>query len=916
MTLVEMCLQGSAMILVVLALRALLGRRLPHVTFYALWIVVLARLLVPVSIPMPLSPWGALESTLSPAISQLASDSDQTASSDTEAQIESTPSATTGADQAQTAGLADTRLASSTSSSAGASTGAASAQAGQPAAVLDTTALTSDAQGAQAVEETAPAQRAVDTQATAAQAGGVQTGSLPTGPFASLSPWQLVWCAGALVCAAVFVWLYVRAVRELRFAVPATHPLAQKWEASHQPRLRSLHVRECESIASPMTYGVARPVILVPEGFDWEDRISSSLMLEHELVHVRRMDALLKLALVAALCLYWFDPLVWAMFIYANRDIELSCDSAVVRRLNKRGRAHYARALIDTADPCHSPSYATAFGLSDLERRVRAIVTARRPGLLAAAASVALTFAVPLTLATTGANADPQPIVSPSENGAFAVREDNGTRILTPHYSLYVPDGTLEDGWSWTYDPEVRTEDVSHYVGGSAADSPTKLLSGCELTIRTPSSWSLFSVQYEDPDWADVQDYHVTVPAEVTSGAADSPSSSGEAELMVVTVSAPASNDYEPDQDRARQLLDSVTPLVSTDLTASSPEYADVAAQAGAMAGGASQSGTVHVGQSHSARVLHRTDETHMYNYTAPPTDENGDTYIDTGCYLVHLPESDLPLLPAGSVADHSDREGEYDTYTYSFTEDTTWRFGAFVKHVLDVTITRADGATESFSVMCAPQDALPDDPSYAFATSDISPMDGNTVIVCTPVASGADDQGTAADERARTYVDAVQPSLASHNPIVATRQDGVTHLETPYYCVDIPDDVTTEDWSYSYEGSFMYSFDAEGNPSEPSLGCRLSISTGKTAYMIYVTTSTTMSLGPNGVQFPDLGVVSSDGARVIVYAYPNVDLETAENDWGQAVQDAQWIAQFVTPKSPDQTKPLDLGSAMIAAFG
>ena len=164
----------------------------------------------------------------------------------------------------------------------------------------------------------------------------------------------------------------------------------------------------------------------------------------------------------------------------------------------------------------------------------------------------------------------------------------------------------MEDGWSWTYDPEVRTEDVSHYVGGSAADSPTKLLSGCELTIRTPSSWSLFSVQYEDPDWADVQDYHVTVPAEVTSGAADSPSSSGEAELMVVTVSAPASNDYEPDQDRARQLLDSVTPLVSTDLTASSPEYADVAAQAGAMAGGASQSGTVHVGQSHSARVLHR----------------------------------------------------------------------------------------------------------------------------------------------------------------------------------------------------------------------------------------------------------------------------------------------------------------------
>ena len=68
-------------------------------------------------------------------------------------------------------------------------------------------------------------------------------------------------------------------------------------------------------------------------------------VLEHEFVHIRRFDALWKLLLLAAACAHWFNPLVWVMYVLANRDLELSCDETVVRRFGG-ARASYARVLI------------------------------------------------------------------------------------------------------------------------------------------------------------------------------------------------------------------------------------------------------------------------------------------------------------------------------------------------------------------------------------------------------------------------------------------------------------------------------------------------------------------------------------------------------------------------------------------
>ncbi|RAZ18687.1 peptidase M56, partial [Klebsiella oxytoca] len=70
----------------------------------------------------------------------------------------------------------------------------------------------------------------------------------------------------------------------------------------------------------PLTYGIIHPVILLPKSTDWTDTERLNYVLEHELAHIRHFDAAAKLALTAAVCVHWFNPLVWLMLSLANRD--------------------------------------------------------------------------------------------------------------------------------------------------------------------------------------------------------------------------------------------------------------------------------------------------------------------------------------------------------------------------------------------------------------------------------------------------------------------------------------------------------------------------------------------------------------------------------------------------------------------
>ena len=164
------------------------------------------------------------------------------------------------------------------------------------------------------------------------------TGMFSSARFSDLPGGKIFLCIYLIGAAAAALWFsvnYVRSIRLFRESLPVSSICARRLAEKMKIR-RGIDVRESEFIRSPLTYGIMHPVILLPKGIsDIAEKDQMEYIFTHELVHVRRFDAVLKLILTAALCLHWFNPFVWIMYFLAARDIELACDESVIRILGK-----------------------------------------------------------------------------------------------------------------------------------------------------------------------------------------------------------------------------------------------------------------------------------------------------------------------------------------------------------------------------------------------------------------------------------------------------------------------------------------------------------------------------------------------------------------------------------------------------
>lgn len=204
---------------------------------------------------------------------------------------------------------------------------------------------------------------------------------------------------GTLVCAAYFIRCYSCCQREFRMSLPAEQAIIQRWLDNHVLR-RRIEVRISDRLAAPLTYGYWHPVILLPKGLDYQNERQLDYILEHEYVHICRLDNVRKVLLTAALCLHWFNPLVWLMVILANRDIELACDESVLRHYNGDRRADYALTLISLAkQQSHTLQLYSQFNQHSAEERIEAIMKITKKSGMASVISLVLTAGLLLGLA-------------------------------------------------------------------------------------------------------------------------------------------------------------------------------------------------------------------------------------------------------------------------------------------------------------------------------------------------------------------------------------------------------------------------------------------------------------------------------------------------------------------------------------
>lgn len=362
---VEISLTAGLTVLLIVVIRALTQSSLPKVCFVVMWELTFLRLLVPVSLPLPVLP--AQEQSYSGEFIMPQEEENTSA-------LYEIPS------------IADP------------------AQAG-------VYAVPPISDYAPAVIQNAPLSK------PERQKGGISAEKLA----------KAVWLVGAVMLAAIFGASYLGTLGKFKGAETVEDGCALETVSGFGLK-RSVTIKCSGSAGGPLTYGFIRPVIMLPDGWKSLSQSDFGLILSHELIHIRRFDSLRKALCALTLCVHWFNPLIWVMWVLYSRDIEYWCDEGVLKRAGS-GRENYARLLIGMEErKSFGSPLMSRFGRMAAEERIFNIMKFKKTTLIASVTALALvlaiTAAVVATLLTPVPKTSPEPVANVS-NPAAENKEDN-----------------------------------------------------------------------------------------------------------------------------------------------------------------------------------------------------------------------------------------------------------------------------------------------------------------------------------------------------------------------------------------------------------------------------------------------------------------------------------------------------------
>lgn len=170
------------------------------------------------------------------------------------------------------------------------------------------------------------------------------------------------WMIGVLAMAIYSIVSYVQLRRKLSVVVP----------------LRD-NIFVADDIKSPFVVGLFRPKIYLPCNLG--DKEQEYIIL-HEQHHIKRLDHVMKALAFLALAIHWFNPLVWVAFILASKDMEMSCDEAVIRKIGGDVWADYSASLLTLATGRRIiAGTPLAFGEGDTKGRINNLSKWKKPAV-------------------------------------------------------------------------------------------------------------------------------------------------------------------------------------------------------------------------------------------------------------------------------------------------------------------------------------------------------------------------------------------------------------------------------------------------------------------------------------------------------------------------------------------------------
>jgi len=252
----------------------------------------------------------------------------------------------------------------------------------------------------------------------------------------------LLWAAGSVLTFTAILLRHRRTVRALlKRARPAPDRVVGQVTALRAALRLSVWpvVLVSPDISTPALLGAVRPKIVLPEALlETSTTDDLGLFLAHELAHVKRRDIWFSWAWCLALCLHWFNPVLWWVSGALRRDREVACDAHVLRRVGGGHAARYGHALLRVLDhgrraPARLPAYGLAgitetFG--EMKRRLEMIThhtSDTKPRLLPGLAALGLTAMLALVTLTAPAEtplAGPGPFATVTDEQVLAAKRD------------------------------------------------------------------------------------------------------------------------------------------------------------------------------------------------------------------------------------------------------------------------------------------------------------------------------------------------------------------------------------------------------------------------------------------------------------------------------------------------------------
>ena len=329
------------------AVRALFSKKISATLQYALWAVVVIKLVIPFGFESSLSPFGIFNA------------------SDTSAAV-----------AAQTGGETDATL---------------------PGIEYEGTELT----------DTALHESTSGVQAQSGDAGSStkqNVGDISTPQAASASQplgwavWALmIWGFGAFAVGATQCVCTLSLLRRVRHSeLPVPESVMRVFEGCRQEMKinRRIGVRMQSAVKVPFVMGVFRPMVVLPKDIDSRSGEQIRHACLHELTHVKYGDLAVIALLNALSVVYWFNPLIWLCFRIIRKDMEAACDSRVLRRIGSSARIDYIGTVLRFTGRESRRRLQAAMSMADgrltAEQRIRGMFKKTRTGRKGRAVAVCI----------------------------------------------------------------------------------------------------------------------------------------------------------------------------------------------------------------------------------------------------------------------------------------------------------------------------------------------------------------------------------------------------------------------------------------------------------------------------------------------------------------------------------------------